>query len=204
MMQNSKAGLVLLTVLLAACGQGMTPGERASSDDTPTSEAVAPITKTGSQVAADPPVAPIEPGQPGGLAADGTPVSEAAFTADSPQGAANIVQTYFALVEEKKYPDALALRADPQADLMSPDQFAQKLGAYREYHAQVGGPGGIQGAAGSSYVEVPVQVYGRDANGEEFHRRGSLVLKRSNNIPGATAEQLKWRIASAKPENLLQ
>jgi len=58
----------------------------------------------------------------------------------------------------------------------------------------VGAPGRIEGAAGSLFVEVPVVLYGRYATGGEYHASGKAVLRRVNDVPGATAEQLKWRI----------
>lgn len=53
------------------------------------------------------------------------------------------------------------------------------------------GKGRIEGAAGSLYYEVPVSVrFGTDGPGE----RGALVLRRANNVPGATPAQLRWHI----------
>ena len=49
---------------------------------------------------APPPVEPRPPGTPGGLPDDRTPVSEAPFSATSAQGAANVVQVYFASVSD--------------------------------------------------------------------------------------------------------
>src|SRR3546814_7057522 len=52
------------------------------------------------------PLNPPAPGERGGLADDKTPVSEAPFTETSAQGAANVVQIYYALLEAKKYEPA--------------------------------------------------------------------------------------------------
>lgn len=130
-------------------------------------------------------VNPPAPGSPGGLPDDRTPVSEAPFTETSAQGAANVVQTYFALLELKKTGEAAALRVDGQTFDLTP---------YASYHAQVGAPGVVEGAAGSSFVSVPIVIYGRMANGRELHQSGTAVLRRVNDVPGATAPQLRWRI----------
>lgn len=130
-------------------------------------------------------VEPPAPGTPGGLPDDRTPVSEAPFTPQSAQGAANVVQTYYALLGEGKAAEAGQLRGDGQA----PD-----LGPYAEYHAQVGGPGQIEGAAGSLYVEVPVVIYGRLKTGAEVHQSGKAVLRRVNDVPGSTPAQRRWHI----------
>ena len=131
------------------------------------------------------PVEPPPPGSPGGLPDDRTPVSEAPFTATSAQGAANVVQTYFALLETRRTHDAAALRLDGKVFDLTP---------YASYHAQVGAPGVVEGAAGSLYVSVPVVIYGRLANGGPLHQSGEAVLRRVNDVPGATAEQRRWRI----------
>jgi len=148
--------------------------------------------KPGEDIASDPgmaceaePVTPPAPGTAGGLPDDRSPVSEAPFTATSAQGAANVVQTYFALLEQARAGEAAALRSDGEVFDLKP---------YASYHAQIGAPGAIEGAAGSFYVTVPVVIYGRFANGKPLHQSGEAVLRRVDNVPGASAEQLRWRI----------
>jgi membrane-bound inhibitor of C-type lysozyme len=131
------------------------------------------------------PVSPPEPGTPGGLPKDKTPISEAPFTPASGQGAANVVQRYFALMEQARVEEAAKLRSDGKAEDLTP---------FASYHAQIGGPGAIGAAAGSLFVEVPVLLYGRLKTGAEFHLSGKAVLRRVNEVPGSTAEQRKWRI----------
>jgi hypothetical protein len=140
---------------------------------------------------------PAAPGTPGGLPDDRTPVSEAPFTADSAQGAANIVQTYYALIEAGKYRDAWALWDHGGQDAgQSADAFAASFTKYAEYHAQIGAPGRIDAGAGQRYLSVPVQVYGRLKSGEKFASGGSVTLHRTSDIDGATAEQKSWHLHS--------
>ena len=139
-----------------------------------------------------PPVEPIPPGEPGGLPDDRSPVSEAPFAPDSAQGAANLVQTWFALLESGRAPDGRSSWRDPAAA----DAFVKSLGDPREVHAQIGAPGEIEGAAGSLFVEVPVQIYGRARDGSAFSRLGAATLRRVNQVPGSTADQRAWRIES--------
>jgi hypothetical protein len=110
----------------------------------------------------------------------------------SAQGAATVVETYYALIEAGKYREALALREN--ADSMTAAKFAAGFAKYGEYHATVGAPSEIQGAAGSLYVEVPVQLYGRMKDGKPFGSAGTITLRRANDVPGATAAQRRWRI----------
>jgi membrane-bound inhibitor of C-type lysozyme len=130
-------------------------------------------------------VQPPAPGTPGGLPDDRTPVSEAPFAPNSAQGAANVVQTYFALLEQGKAGEAAKLRVDGRPEDLSP---------YASYHAQVGAPGRSEGAAGSLYIEVPVVIYGRLKSGGELHRSGKAVLRRANDVPGSTTDERRWRI----------
>ncbi|HWU95875.1 MAG TPA: MliC family protein, partial [Sphingomonas sp.] len=143
------------------------------------------------------PLNPPAPGEPGGLDNDTTPVNEAPFTEDSAQGAANVVQTYYALLEQGKYGQAYRLW-EPGAAGMNAKAFAASFAPYSEYHANIGAPGRIDAGAGQRYVTVPVQVYGRLKQGARpFNMRGSVTLHRAGDIDGATAEQRRWRIRSA-------
>jgi hypothetical protein len=137
------------------------------------------------------------PGTPGGLLDDRTPVSEAPFTANSAQGAANIVQTYYALIEAGKYRDAWALWDHRGQDVgQSAGAFAASFAKYADYHAEIGAPGRIDAGAGQRYVTVPVQVYGRLKSGKKFATGGSVTLHRAGDIDGATADQKSWHLHS--------
>lgn len=186
-----KSGLALSAVLLlAACGRGEQAAKEPASP--PPVQTPAPVDY--------PMVEPIPPGQPGGLPDDRTPVSEAPFAPASAQGAANVMQTYFALIGEKRFEDAWELWNSQPTDGangvgMTKAQFAADMSRYYQYSAQVGAPGQGEGAAGSVYVAVPVQIYGRLKTGEAFHQRGDATLRRVNGVDGATERQRQWHIA---------
>lgn len=184
--------MLSVALLLSACEPGSTAGGTdAAGHGVPASDLAAP---TGKPIY--PPVAPRAPGTPGALPDDRSPVSEAPFTPTSAQGAADVVQTYFALVESGRYAQARALWSDGgRASGMDEAAFATSFADYESYHALVGAPGAIEGAAGSLYVTVPVQVYGRRKDGREVHALGEAILRRVNNVPGSSAEQRLWRIA---------
>jgi hypothetical protein len=98
-------------------------------------------------------------------------------------------------VEQGKYAEAYKLWSDGgKATGETAGQFAKSFEAYREIHANIGGPGDMEGAAGSSYVDYPVQLYGRTKDGKEFNSRGTMALRRINDVPGSTAEQRSWHI----------
>jgi hypothetical protein len=141
------------------------------------------------------PLNPPAPGTPGGLDNDMTPVSEAPFASDSAQGAANVVQTYYALVEEGKYAQAYLLWQRGAAGT-SADAFAASFAHYSEVHANIGAPGDVDAGAGQRYVTVPVQIYGRLKEGAKpFNLRGSVTLQRTE-VDGATSGQKAWHIRS--------
>lgn len=175
-------------VLLAACGPA--PSSPPPASPPPPSQPAPPPPSSSL-----PPVEPIEPGKPGGLPDDRTPLPEGPIDPKSAQGAAQVVQTYFALLGEKKYGEAWKLWGnDGQDSGMTAEQFQASFGAFSQYDAQIGGPGQMEGAAGSSYVDVPVQVYGRTSAGAEFHKLGTVTLRRVNDVPGSTQAQREWHI----------
>lgn len=53
------------------------------------------------------------------------------------------------------------------------------------------GKGDMEGAAGSLYYEAPLVV---DFGDGRPSKRGTIVLRRVNDVPGASEEQLNWRI----------
>src|SRR5690606_23385959 len=147
----------LVALALAGCerdgGAGpahpSAPAPAPSSVPEPANVAPTPIAPPA-DLASLPPVEPPAPGTPGGLPDDRTPVSEAPFTADSAQGAANVVQTYFALIGERKFAEAYRLWGEGgAASGQSEADFVRSFAAYQSYNAQIGAPGQIEGAAGS-------------------------------------------------------
>ncbi len=186
--------LVRLSTALAALGliAGCSPAadERAANQ----AEASAPA----ANAAAPAPLAPAAPGEPGGLADDRTPIPEGPIDERGAQGAAQVVQSFFALIEQRRYNEAWRLWADGgRASGLSAEEFAASFDPYAEYHAEIGAPGRLEGAAGSLYVKVPVQAYGRLRSGDTFRRPGTMTLRRANEVPGASAEQRRWRIHSS-------
>jgi hypothetical protein len=126
---------------------------------------------------------------------DRTPLSEAPFTPTSAQGAANVVQTYYALLGEHRYADAWKLWTQGgQGSGLTAQAFGASFEQYESYNANIGAPGPIEGAAGSLFVSVPVVIFGRRKSGEEVHELGEATLRRVNDVPGSTPEQRAWHL----------
>lgn len=130
------------------------------------------------------------------------PEGPAGLPKDGTQDAGQVLDRYFALVEERRYLDAYRLWSDGgRATGDSAAAFAKSFDAFREFHAEVGEPGEPQGGAGSIYIEIPVRLHGRMKDGKEFRSRGIMILRRVNNVPGSTAEQRQWRIYNSEFSN---
>ncbi|SEI57498.1 hypothetical protein SAMN05518849_101134 [Sphingobium sp. AP50] len=144
------------------------------------------------------PLNPPAPGTPGGLPVDPAPLAEGSIDPDSAEGAAQVVQGYYGLLEEKRFEDAQDLW-DPEGAIGAQDDahFEARFRGFGEIHANIGAPSDPEGAAGSSYVTVPVQVYGRiKTNGKPFYTLRQVLLRRVNDVPGSTETQRRWHIES--------
>jgi hypothetical protein len=173
------------TRLAAAAILGLTACDRAAAPRSPAPSPPAP----------PPAVEPPAPGTPGGLPDERTPLAEGPIAPHSAQGAGQVVQSYFALLEAGRYAEARRLWADGgRASGRDDAAFAASFADYAEFHANLGAPGRVEGAAGSLYVSQPVQIYGKTKAGQPVALLGEVRLKRVNDVPGSTPEQRSWRI----------
>jgi hypothetical protein len=118
-----------------------------------------------------------------------------AIDSKSREAAIAVLRDYFAAIAEHRYADAWRLWSESgRASGISEATFAARFDAYRSYRGTVGAPGQMEGAAGSSYLDIAVDVTGQLKAGERFNRSGTMTLRRVNDVPGATPEQLQWRI----------
>jgi hypothetical protein len=149
----------------------------------------------------DPVALPADGGRMEGVASapDRTLLIERRFSPLSAQGAGTVVETYFALLEEGRYPEAYRLWADNgRASGFQRAEFARRMRPRRRDHVQVLAPGRVGGAAGTLYVQVPVTITpgrGRDLQTTRYR----VTLRRSNRVPGASLETRAWRIYRIKP-----
>jgi hypothetical protein len=105
-------------------------------------------------------------------------------------GPEEVLRRYFALLERHDYAAALRLRLND----MPLRRFAAAFRPYLSYHGRVGRAGDAEGAAGSSYTEVPVRIHGRLRSGRSFSERGNVTMRMVHPIPGATAAERRWHI----------
>ena len=107
--------------------------------------------------------------------------------------AVEVVRAYYAAVSRHDYRAAFALWHGDQTYPRFRRGYAQTL------HATVTPipPVESEGAAGSLYATVKVRVDALLRSGRHQHFAGSYVLRRVNDVPGATATQRRWHIVSA-------
>ena len=137
----------------------------------------------------------IKPGDAGGLPDDRTPVAEGKIDPKSAQGAGLVLQRYAGLLEQKKFAEARMLWSDGgKASGLTEKEFVNAYSKYRVIHSEIGAPGEMEGAAGSSYVEIPLRLYGTLNTGKPFNLVGTVALRRVNDVPGSSAEERQWHV----------
>ena len=163
---------------LTACSPAKEPaGVQAQA---PTPEAAAPPPVPAQSV--PPPVAEPAPSPP---------------SVAGPQAAADVVRAYYALLDAHIYAKAWDLWAGGgSASGATREAFAAQAAKYNRYQATVGAPGQMEGAAGSSYIDIPVQLTATPKGGAPEKLAGKVTLRRVNDVPGSTAEQREWHIHS--------
>ena len=178
------AALATGLLVLAACNQRA--AEQPESNvaqpvKIPKSEATPPIPLPGTGPDAKTPL-----GEPKG-----------AIDPKSAEAGAQVVQHYGALIEQHRMKEAQALWGSGD----SASDFAVQLRRYPEVHLEIGAPGDMEGAAGSSYVTVPVTFYGKDQNDAAFRRAADVIMRRVNDVPGSTESQRRWHIERIEWKN---
>ena len=119
--------------------------------------------------------------------------------ASAPRDPADAVRMYYAALDAHDYPRAYAFWGEKGlASGKTYAQFVQGFAETAHTSVTITGPVTIEGAAGSSYAEVRVHVDARTIAGVEQHFEGAYVVRRANDVPGATPEQLRWHFDSAR------
>lgn len=143
----------------------------------------------------------VAPSAPAAAAAPPTAAAEAGDQA-TPAAARQVVVDYYAAIDSGNYAKAYALWSDNGA--ASGQTFEHFSGGYantRSVHAVVGNPTDEEGAAGSRYIRVPVQLSARQRDGSERRYHGRFIL-RALVADGAAQDQRRWHLDSAEMQRL--
>ena len=84
---------------------------------------------------------------------------------------------------------------DGAASGMDAETYASSYEQYRTIRITLG-EGHVEGAAGSLYYETGVTMSGETKDGISYRFQGPVTLRRVNDVPGATKEQLEWHIVA--------
>jgi hypothetical protein len=120
----------------------------------------------------------------------------------TPAAARQVVVDYYAAIEAGKYAEAYVLWSDQgAASGQTLDQFSGGYANTQSIRAIVGEPADEEGAAGSRYIEVPVQLAARQRDGSERRYDGRFTL-RAVMADGSSQEQRRWHLSSAEMQRL--
>ena len=115
------------------------------------------------------------------------------------QQAVRVIDRYYSAIARRDYKQAYsAWEGNGVASKQSFEQFERGFANTASVTVEIAKPGRLEGAAGSIYIEIPVKIAAIATNGTPQRFRGSYVLRRVNNVPGSTLEQLQWHLYSAK------
>jgi hypothetical protein len=113
-----------------------------------------------------------------------TPAPSPTTAAESlQQGAIQVIHDYYSAINHRDYEQAYALwQGDGLASEQTFEQFKQGFANTSSVVVEVGEPGPLDGAAGSTFIEIPVTVTAVTTNGTPQRFSGSYVLRRVNDV----------------------
>lgn len=157
----------------------------------------AAVSTAGPQAA---PAATVSSAPQAATAAAAAPPEDASATEATPEAAESTLRRYYGAINAKDYAAAYALWGNGgQASRQTSEAFAHGYAKTLMVDAQVGKAFGAEGAAGSRYIQVPVELASAQADGSTRHYRGSFTL-RAVMADGAPPQQRQWHLDSADIE----
>ena len=110
--------------------------------------------------------------------------------------AIEVVSRYYRSIDTGNLRAAYDLWAD-SPERLSFEEFARENESIDEIRVRTGAPGGIEGAAGSRYVEIPAVLGIVRRDGTRRKESVTHTLRKSV-VDGADSVQRSWRITSSK------
>ena len=132
------------------------------------------------------------------LEGKGQPIASCEPRPASMEAAAAVVRRYYSALNARDFDTAWRQWGVDGPPNQTAAQFRAGFARTRSTAVTIGRlePGG--GAAGSVFQEVPVTVVSTLDDGTRQRFRGRYVARRVNGVEGASPEQLRWRIDSAR------
>lgn len=116
--------------------------------------------------------------------------SAAAIDPKSPEAAVQLVQRFADLLNQRKFDEAYMLLG---ASAPPRNEFDGSWEQFDSFSVRLGTPGEQEGAAGSIYISVPLNV-SAVGHGEGIRLSRTAMLRRVNDVPGSTEAQRHWHI----------
>lgn len=107
------------------------------------------------------------------------------------EGARNILLSFARAIEQGAYDQAWAMLGPADQRKWSRRDFAALFADLPRRSVAIP-DGTMEGAAGSSYYTAPIAITGNDREGRPVRIEGEAVLRRVNDVDGATPAQLRW------------
>ncbi|WP_158512690.1 hypothetical protein [Sphingobium sp. SYK-6] len=107
------------------------------------------------------------------------------------KGARNVLLSFARAIELGDYGQAWAMLGPADREKWTKAAFAAIFSDLDDIVVAMP-DGSMEGAAGSSYYSAPISVTGKDAEGRPVRIEGEAILRRVNDIEGASPEQLRW------------
>lgn len=138
----------------------------------------------------------MSPGAPGSdeplLTPEGLPRGE-----PGPGDAVDTIREYYANINARSFARAYTLwSGNGSASGQSPQQFADGFADTSGVSVEIQAPTGMDAAAGSRFIQVPVAVAATQRDGSLRKYAGTFTLRYSV-VDGATPDQRNWRINAA-------
>jgi hypothetical protein len=130
-----------------------------------------------------------------------SPTSQQADSApdpSSPEAAVQVIRDYYDTINNGEYERAYNYwDRNGSASNQTLEQFRQGFAETEHVDVQTAEPGREDAAAGSLFIEIPVTITATTTDQRIQRYSGTYSLRRVNDVPGATEDQLTWHIYAA-------
>ncbi len=114
--------------------------------------------------------------------------------------AASVIRGYYDAIDSGDYERAYLLWGDSgRASNQTFDEFRAGFANTESVALTIGQPGQVEGAAGSRFLEIPVEIMAVTRSDSVQRFAGRYVLRRVV-VDGATEAQMRWHLSSATLE----
>lgn len=110
-------------------------------------------------------------------------------------GARGVLLNWTRAIELREWDQAWLLLPDAEKEKWSRGDFAALFANLQDISVAVSS-GRMEGAAGSTYYTAVATISANEADGRPVRYEAEVILRRVNDVPGASAKQLGWHIES--------